>query len=195
MYKQFSAKLLILNGFRNEETWGAKKLLEKREGSNWSIAMKCLPVSASLISFLSCFFATSVFFLSNTAEASWQVASPRSAVPSDPFFQSGVQNGKIYLPSANSDAFTGAQFGHMGRPAGVYAISVSGSLKENIERIMDRYHWRVLWKVPYDYNFDGRITGNSLPDVIKKLLQPFPLQAKLYMSNHIMTVTPRKEEV
>jgi len=73
----------------------------------------------------------------------------------------------------------------------VYAISVSGSLKENIERIMDRYHWKVVWKAPYDYNFDGRITGTSLPNVMEKLLRPFPLQGVLYMSNRTMTVVPR----
>ena len=67
-----------------------------------------------------------------------------------------------------------------------------GSLKENIERIMDRYHWKVIWKVSYDYNFDGRVTGSSLPSVIEKLLQPFPLQAVMYMSNRTMVVIPRK---
>ena len=79
----------------------------------------------------------------------------------------------------------------MGRPAAVYNC-VSGSLKQNIERIMERYHWRVLWKAPFDYNFDGRVTGSSLPDVIQKLLKPFPLQAVLYMSNRTMIIVPRK---
>jgi hypothetical protein len=73
----------------------------------------------------------------------------------------------------------------------VYAISVSGSLKENLIRIMNRYHWKVIWKAPYDYNFDGRVTGSSLPNVVEKLLRPFPLQAVMYMSNHTMTVVSR----
>jgi hypothetical protein len=79
----------------------------------------------------------------------------------------------------------------LGQPRGMYAVSISGSLKENIERIMSRYHWRVIWKAPYDYNFDGRIIGKSLPNVIDKLLEPFPLHAVMYMSNKTLAVTTR----
>ena len=125
------------------------------------------------------------------AIAGWQVAQPQSAMPSEPFFQAGSQQDTTFVPSYGSDAFPN-QFANLGRPAAVYAISVSGSLKENIERIMDRYHWKVIWKVSYDYNFDGRVTGSSLPSVIEKLLQPFPLQAVMYMSNRTMVVIPRK---
>ncbi len=125
------------------------------------------------------------------ALAGWQVAQPQSAVATQPFFQAGVQPDAGIVPSYGSAAFPD-QFANLGRPAAVYAISVSGSLKENVERIMDRYHWKVIWKVPYDYNFDGRITGTSLPNVIEKLLSPFPLQATLYMSNRTMTISPRK---
>jgi len=121
------------------------------------------------------------------ALAGWQVTKPNAAVPNEPFFQTGYER-------------SNAQFSpHMGmyssyvyaRPQ-LYAISVSGSLKENIQRIMDRYHWRVIWRAPFDFNFDGRVTGNSLPDVIRKLLQPFPLQAQMYMSNRTMIVVQRK---
>ena len=122
--------------------------------------------------------------------AGWQVAKPEAAVPNEPFFQAGYQH-TTFTPSYGTTAFPD-KFANIGRPATVYAISVSGSLKENIERIMDRYHWKVIWKVPYDYNFDGRVTGTSLPNVMEKLLQPFPLQAVLYMSNRTMTVVPRK---
>jgi hypothetical protein len=131
-----------------------------------------------------------LFIMPALAHAGWQVASPTSAASSEPFFQAGPQQDSAFVP-ANGSAFPN-QFANLGRPAAVYAISVSGSLKENIERIMDRYHWRVIWKAPYDYNFDGRITGTSLPDVIQKLLNPFPLQAVLYMSNRTMTIIPRK---
>jgi hypothetical protein len=119
------------------------------------------------------------------AMAGWQAAQPVTTIPSAPFFPTTV------VPSYSSIAFPN-QFANLGRPAAIYAISVSGSLKENVERIMQRYHWRVIWKVPYDYNFDGRITGTSLPNVIEKLFNPFPLQATLYMSNRTMTVSPRK---
>jgi len=125
------------------------------------------------------------------AFAGWQVAKPEASVPNEPFFQAGYQQGNAFAPSYGSAAFPN-QFSNLGRPAAVYAISVSGSLKENIERIMDRYHWKVIWKAPYDYNFDGRVHGSSLPNVMEKLLKPFPLQAVLYMSNRTMTITPRK---
>jgi hypothetical protein len=111
-----------------------------------------------------------------------------------------LHNGKLTELANNTRATSphngGAVFANKlpttGKPAEVYAISVSGSLKENIERIMHRYHWKVVWKAPHDYNFDGRVTGSSLPNVMEKLLKPFPLQAVLYMSNRTMTVVPRK---
>lgn len=85
------------------------------------------------------------------------------------------------------------QYANLGQPVAIYAVSISGSLKENVERIMSRYHWRVVWKAPYDYNFDGRVTGSSLPNVLEKLLQPFPLQAVMYMSNRTVAVVPRRK--
>ncbi len=125
--------------------------------------------------------------------AAWQVAKPTATIPSEPFFQARTQpsSSSAVIPVYGSRALP-TKFANLGRPAAVYAISVSGSLKENIERIMDRYHWKVVWKVGYDYNFDGRVTGSSLPNVIEKLLAPFPLQAQMYMSNRTMTVVPRK---
>src|SRR5437762_232985 len=120
---------------------------------------------------ISCAF---LLLLSAIANAGWQVAQPTAAAPADPFFQGGnQQRGATMIPAYGGAAFPD-QFANLGRPAAVYAISVSGSLKENIQRIMDRYHWRVIWKVPYDYNFDGRVTGSSLPNVIEKLISPFP---------------------
>ena len=143
--------------------------------------MKCLTAKICLF----------LFMVPTIAFAGWQVARPEAAVPNEPFFQSGTQPNAAVIPAYGSNAFPN-QFANLGRPAAIYAISVSGSLKENIERIMDRYHWKVIWKVPYDYNFDGRVTGASLPNVIEKLLRPFPLQAQLYMSNRTMIIVPRK---
>ncbi len=85
-----------------------------------------------------------------------------------------------------------SEYANLGRSAPIYAVSISGSLKDNIERIMRRYHWRVVWKAPYDYNFDGRVTGSSLPNVLQKVLQPFPLQAVMYMSNRTVAILPRQ---
>jgi hypothetical protein len=128
----------------------------------------------------------SVFFLCLMpfwAFAGWQVASPGTAVPREPFFQPGYGN------SAGPTQYGG----NVRRPAAVYAISMSGSLKENLERIMGRYHWKVIWKADYDFNFDGRVSGSSLSKVVEKLLQPFPLQAVMYMSNRTVTVMPRSK--
>ena len=123
--------------------------------------------------------------------AGWQVAAPGNAIPPEPFFQAAYQSPTTFS-SYGCRAFPNrSAFG--GRPVAVYAISISGSLKENLERIMGRYHWRVIWKAPYDYNFDGRVTGSSLPNVVEKLLQPFPLQAVMYMSNRTLAVVPRSK--
>lgn len=131
-----------------------------------------------------------LFILPAISFAGWQVAKPQASVPSDPFFQAGVQQDNSFVPSSGAASFPN-QYANLGRPAAIYAISISGSLKENLERIMDRYHWKVIWKAPYDYNFDGRMSGSSLPDVIQKLLKPFPLQAVMYMSNRTMMIVPR----
>ncbi len=125
------------------------------------------------------------------ASAGWQVSNPQSSIPREPFFQAGKQQNSATMPSAYGSSAYPNQYATLGQPAPVYAISISGSLKENLERIMSRYHWRVVWKAPYDYNFDGRVTGSSLPNVVEKLLQPFPLQATMYMSNRTLAVVAK----
>lgn len=135
-----------------------------------------------------------VSVLSTAAWADWEMAHPQSAAPNEPFFQAGVQQSAAFpIGSAGSDAFP-SQYASLGTPAPVYAISISGSLKQNLERIFNRYRWKVIWKAPYDYNFDGRVTGASVPDVLEKLLKPFPLQAIMYMSNRTMVIVPRHKQ-
>lgn len=137
-------------------------------------------------------FATlSLFMFPLATMAGWEVAKPQATVPREPFFQARPAQRARLLPAAYSSTVFPNQYANLGSPAAVYAISVSGSLKENIERIMSRYHWRVVWKAGYDYNYDGRVTGSSLPNVIEKLLQPFPLQAVMYMTNRTIAVVPR----
>lgn len=126
--------------------------------------------------------------------AEWEMTSPQSTVPNDPFFQAGTQQNDAFTPSATAGEAFPNQYANLGTPAPVYAISISGSLKQNLERIFGRYHWKVVWKAPYDYNFDGRITGASVPDVLEKLLKPFPLQAVMYMSNRTMVIIPRHKQ-
>ena len=123
--------------------------------------------------------------------AGWQVTGAEAAPAHEPFFQAGTQQNTAFAPAAYSASAFPSQYAHMGPSAATYAVSISGSVKENLERILSRYHWRVVWKAPYDYNFDGRITGTSLPNVIEKLLQPFPLQAVMYMSNRTVAIVPR----
>lgn len=125
------------------------------------------------------------------AAAGWEVSKPQTAMPTEPFFQAGNQQKTAFQPSAYSSEAFPNQFASLGTPAPVYAVSISGSLKENLERIMGRYHWKVIWKAPYDYNFDGRVAGASLPNVVEKLLKPFPLQAVMYMSNRTMTIVAK----
>jgi len=125
------------------------------------------------------------------AFAGWQVSKPEASIPREPFFQAGKQQYHTTMPSSYSGSAYPNQYATLGQPAPVYAVSISGSLKENLERIMSRYHWKVVWKAPYDYNFDGRVTGSSLPNVVEKLLQPFPLQATMYMSNRTLAVTTK----
>lgn len=129
--------------------------------------------------------------LSQAAIADWQVSSPEAAVPREPFFQAGTQRQTALTPKSYRSSAYPSEYSNLGRTAPVYAVSISGSLKDNVERIMRRYHWRVVWKAPYDYNFDGRVTGSSLPNVLQKLLQPFPLQAVMYMSNRTVAIVPR----
>lgn len=129
-----------------------------------------------------------LFFLTNCSYAAWEIARPENVAPNNPFFQAGNQRAvtvtkptRLYPKSYKFDE----------PEAPVYALSIHGSIKDNLERIMKRYRWRVIWRAPYDYNFDGRVTGSNLNNVVEKLLQPFPLQAVMYMSNRTMAVYPR----
>lgn len=133
-----------------------------------------------------------LFVIPLCASAGWQVTMPEAAIPREPFFQAGMQQKNAFRSAYGSNAFPN-RYANLGQPAAVYAVSISGSLKENLERIMGRYHWRVIWKAPYDFNFDGRVCGSSLPNVVEKLLQPFPLQAVMYMSNRTLAIIPRQK--
>src|SRR5688572_2798093 len=132
-----------------------------------------------------------LYSLSMAAFAGWQVSNPDTTIPREPFFQAGSQEKQSFASSSYGSKAFPNKYSSLGQPAPQYAVSISGSVKENLERIMGRYHWKVVWKAPYDYNFDGRVTGSSLPNVLEKLLQPFPLQGVMYMSNRTVMVTQR----
>jgi hypothetical protein len=137
------------------------------------------------------FLELSLIILPGYVFAGWQVTRPQAAIPASPFFQAGTQTNSITNKVNYSNTAFPKRYAKIGPDAPVYAISVSGSIKENLERIMGRYNWKVIWKAPYDYNFDGRVAGGSLANVIEKLMQPFPLQAVMYMSNRTLIVLPR----
>lgn len=145
-----------------------------------------------MFNFTRSILSAALFFVSACVFAGWQVSKPESSIPREPFFQAGTQQKTTFKPSSYGSTVFPNQYANLGQGAPVYAVSISGSLKENLERIMSRYHWKVVWKAPFDYNFDGRVTGSSLPNVVEKLLQPFPLQAEMYMSNRTLAVVPRR---
>ena len=132
-----------------------------------------------------------VVFFAQTAFAEWEMDRPQSAAPNEPFFQAGTQQNNAFSTGTTAGEAFPNQNASLGTPAPVYAISISGSLKQNLERIFSRYRWKVVWRAPHDYNFDGRVSGASVPDVLEKLLKPFPLQAVMYMSNRTMVIVPR----
>jgi len=133
-------------------------------------------------------FGLLIFLVPLAACAGWQMSEPQTTVPREPFFQAGTQRETALSKDTYPSLYT-----NLGKTAPVYAVSISGSLKDNLERIMKRYHWKVVWKAPYDYKFDGKVTGSSLPNVVQKLLKPFPLQAVMYMSNRTVAVLPREQ--
>ena len=80
-------------------------------------------------------------------------------------------------------------------PQPIVVKVVEGSLKSNIERIVDIAGWgKPIWNMDYDFKWVGNvtITGRDIQSVLSKLLDPYPLQAKFYESNHIVAIYPRR---
>lgn len=98
--------------------------------------------------------------VSLSASAGWEVSQPRVAVPREPFFQANKQQTPVPVTQTSPSPVLHKQYAHtaaanpiqpphkhtlyLGQPAPAYAASMSGSVKENLERIMGRYHWRVI---------------------------------------------------
>lgn len=85
--------------------------------------------------------------------------------------------------------------GNNGLAYGVKTYTIyNGSLKRNVERIVRVSRWgKVEWALPYDYRWVGtsKITGDSVQDVLQKLLAGYPLQAVFYEQNHVIHIQPR----
>jgi len=80
-------------------------------------------------------------------------------------------------------------------PKPILVKVTEGSLKANVERIVDKAGWgKPIWDMEYDFKWTGNvtITGRDVQSVLSKLLDPYPLQAKFYESNHIVAIYPRR---
>ncbi|PHQ78120.1 MAG: hypothetical protein COB66_09540 [Coxiella sp. (in: Bacteria)] len=75
-----------------------------------------------------------------------------------------------------------------------YVNIYPGSLKTNIVRLSRAYGWKhIIWQSQDDYHWIGkvRVAANNLPDILKKILSDYPLQANFYAGNHVLVITPR----
>lgn len=73
-------------------------------------------------------------------------------------------------------------------------VIYNGSLEENIKRISRAYGWsKVIWDVENDYQWVGttRIRSTNLPNLLRQILQNYPLQAVFYRGNHVLVIQPR----
>lgn len=75
-----------------------------------------------------------------------------------------------------------------------YVTLYPGSLKNNLVRIARAYGWKhIIWNSSEDYHWIGkiRVAANNLPDILRKLLKDYPLQANFYDGNHVLVIQPR----
>jgi hypothetical protein len=80
-------------------------------------------------------------------------------------------------------------------PKPIVVEVMDGSLKANVERIVNKAGWgKPIWDMEYDFNWTGdvTITGRDVQSILSKLLDPYPLQAKFYESNHVVAIYPRR---
>ena len=76
-----------------------------------------------------------------------------------------------------------------------YSVTIqSGSLNATLTRLSKQYGWHLIWHVPNDYQWTGKIKlqGNGLPEMLKQLLPSFPVQAVFYEGNKVLVVQPRQ---
>lgn len=72
----------------------------------------------------------------------------------------------------------------------------TGSLKANVEHLVAQSGWgRVVWNVPNDYHWIGdiTITAPSIQDALNQYLDPYPVEAVFYKTNHVVDIVPRRE--
>lgn len=71
----------------------------------------------------------------------------------------------------------------------------SGPLRAQLTTIAQDWGWQqVVWRVPHDYQWHGHVQfkANTLPALLSKLLDPYPIQAVFYQGNHVLVFVPRR---
>lgn len=130
--------------------------------------------------------------LSCSALASWQMVSSKTIDNHGPFFQAGVDNS---IPNETASAgFSSTTFKSNYVP---YELHVyPGTLKSNLERLMEKSQFKLLWNSKYDYRVvsEASIKGKNFNDALNNLLKNYPVNAVFYEQNNIMTIVSRKAQ-
>lgn len=143
------------------------------------------------------------------AFATWQTVQPTS-VSDNAFFQAGLDNtltpNKLAQTQVNGPKFADP-FVDVGSPTNKMASTQQdqtntnyfihvypGTLRTNIERIMKKSPYKLLWNSAYDYHVVSQATikGKNFNDALNNLLMNYPVKAVFYEQNNIMTIVQRK---
>lgn len=71
-----------------------------------------------------------------------------------------------------------------------------GSLDRTLTDLANQFHWKLIWHLPFDYNWTGTVVlkGEGLPVILKQLLQHYPIQAAFYQGNRVLVIKARTLE-
>ena len=146
--------------------------------------------------------------LTCSAFATWQMVSSSSLDNHGPFFQAGTNN--IAVPQEANDnsasrfadpfANTSSPVTNVAPMAAVksnqpaYELHIyPGTLRSNVERLMKKSSYKLLWNSPYDYHVISQATvkGKNFNDALNRFLLNYPVRAVFYEQNNIMTIVPR----
>jgi hypothetical protein len=73
------------------------------------------------------------------------------------------------------------------------ATLTEGDLLSNLQRVATRYRFRLVWQLaPYNYHVVGntKIYAKSFDELIKQLVQNYPVKIKIYTKNKVIVVAP-----
>jgi len=75
-----------------------------------------------------------------------------------------------------------------------YAATLKeGDLLSNLQRVAGRYHFRLVWQLtPYNYHVigDTKVYSETFDDLIKQLVQNYPVKVKIYTKNKVIVIMP-----